>query len=200
MKKEVMLGFLVACEKALATIKSVKDLSGADIMGIRRTIKPMLGEIEEYHTLRNEMITKLGKPDEKGNPSIRSTEPNFAVFQKWVNDVTTSMVTVKLKHQLKIEEIAQLKPCPLSDNDIDMLVELGILIETPEIEEKEETVTSLRDRLSQFSPKSDVEETPSILVDDKQDLPEVIGVNDITTELPKTEDIVDGEITEDLPA
>lgn len=193
MKKDVMLGLLVAAAEPLVTLKSVKDLNGADIMGIRRTVKPLLIEIEEYHTLRNEKITELGTVDEKGVATLKVDNPNYKVFQKWVADVTNSIITIKIKHQVNLDEITRLKPCPLSDNDIDILVELGILLETPEPEDKDETVKSLRETLSVFSPKSDVEETP-VTVDQPE---EVVAVEDATTELPKIDDSMeDGEITE----
>lgn len=150
MKKEISLGLLTAGADAIVALKSVKQLDGSDIMGIRRTVKPLLEEIETYNETKNDKIKELGTVN-GDQVTISTKSPNYKVFIDWLNNLLNSSITIDIKHQVKTEEIEKLKPCPISGDDIDILVAIGILVEPeePKVEEAKPSTPAVEEKIEE---------------------------------------------------
>jgi len=128
-EKTFQLGALVQVEGLLQKVRSSsKSLPGSVVLDLRDSVEVIDKIINNFKTLREEKITELGKPNEEdGSISIDKDSPEFQVMVDFVAETLNKEVTYIIVTPVNIRALAVAKELPFDIDELDALVDLGIL-------------------------------------------------------------------------
>ncbi len=128
-EKTFQLGALVQVEGLLQKVRSSsKSLPGSVVLDLRDSVEVIEKLINNFKTLREEKITELGKTNEEdGSISIDKESPEFQVMVEFVAETLNKEVTYTIVNPVNIRALAVAKELPFDIDELDALVDLGIL-------------------------------------------------------------------------
>jgi len=136
MRKKLILAEIIDASKSIDALKSMKGegVPGSLVMRTRRILKPFVSEITEYEELHGAKIRELGKTDESdsGRVVLAKGTVEYALFVSYINELVNSEVVIDVKETIDIKELENIKSSPLSSDDFDHLITLGIVIDSYE--------------------------------------------------------------------
>lgn len=143
MVKKFKVGTIVDSADSINTLRGCKNLLGSEILQVRKVVKPFLSEIKNFEEIKNSKIEELGTPDpdKTDSISIRQGTPEFDKILSFVEELSNTEVEIDIKKPIDLNKLLSKEAVTgLSENDITVLEELGILYDSEEVKEKTEEV------------------------------------------------------------
>ena len=113
------LGELVQARGAIGKVYNAPPaVDGETFLKLKRLVKKMIGELDEYEKAKNECIKKTGKD------SVGPADPGFADVVKFIADMEKSEVDIKVEPILTDADMLAMR---LSIAEQDALERLGMV-------------------------------------------------------------------------
>lgn len=128
-EKTFQLGALVQTEGLLNKVRSSsKSLPGSIVLDLRDSVEVIEKLINNFKTLREEKIKELGTPNEEdGTISIEKDSPEFQTMVDFVGETLNKETTYTIVNPVNIRALSVAKELPFDIDELDALVDLGIL-------------------------------------------------------------------------
>ncbi|MFW6377289.1 MAG: hypothetical protein ACOCZ5_01460 [bacterium] len=141
------LGDFVNSIEIIGKFRNAKNITGSKGLKIRRMLKPIIAEIDEYNELRNTKIQELGTRDKDGQISISPEDPNYNEIISYIAELEDSEVSFDIT-PISIEVFDIEKETGLTNMDLDILLDLGLLFDPEDLKEakKEEKCEELPEK------------------------------------------------------
>lgn len=96
MAETIKVGLLFEAKDLIVKLYNVplKGFTGKEVLTLRKNISKIEKEAKEVEETRNKYISENGTADEKGNITIKDTDPNFQEVKEWVDDYMNSDIEV----------------------------------------------------------------------------------------------------------
>lgn len=95
MKKDLSVNDVVLCSRSLQDLPK-KGLRGKNVFLLDSLSTALAPHAKSFESTRNEMITKLGSKNEKGEVVIEPGSENYLKFIEELNELLASMVSLEL--------------------------------------------------------------------------------------------------------